>query len=153
MTYTVEVEEELKDLIQEEVTDPNKDRRGENGQFVFTEKPNNSTRSPYILISLLDNQKTQFSVGKTDSLYRHRIQVSIRVGKTNSFEVNGAERKQGYVKNFLAERIDEIVQDNQSRFRNLGEDIYSLLPDSANPNSPDNMTQTSNDYILLRRRK
>jgi len=153
MTYTVEVESELQDLLQEKITDPNKNRRSKNGQFVFTEKPDTSSRNPYILISLLDNQKTQFSVGATDSLYRHRIQVTVRVGKTNEYEINGKSRKQGYVKNYLAERIDEIVQDNQSRFRNLGEDIYSLLPDSANPNSPGNMTQVSNDLILLRRRK
>jgi len=153
MTFTVEVENELQELISEELTDPNKSRRNNNGKFVFTEKPNTSTRHPYILVSLLDNQKTGFSVGSTDRFHRHRIQVTIRVGKTNKFEVNGEKRKQGYVKNYLAERIDEIVQDNQSRFRNLGDDIYSLLPDSSNPNSPVNTVQTSNDYILRRRRK
>jgi len=153
MTFTVEVENELQELISEELTDPNKSRRNSGGEFVKTEKPGTNTKYPYILVSLLDNQKTGFSVGSTDRFHRHRIQVTIRVGKTNEFEVNGEKRKQGYVKNFLAERIDEIVQDNQSRFRNLGDDIYSLLHDSSNPNSPGSTVQTSNDYILRRRRK
>lgn len=153
MTYNVEVEEKLQEVLEDNLTDPNKDRRNKGGQFVFTDSQNVSGSYPYILITLLDNQKTGFGIGLTDSRYDARIQVTIRVGKTNKFHVNGDLREQGYVKNFLAERIDEIVQDNQDKFRGLGEDIFLMLPDSSNPNSPGNSTQVSNDYILERRRK
>lgn len=153
MTKTVEVENELEDLLNEELTDLNKDRRDRGGNIVKKRsKPMTDNEFPRIIVNLLDNQKTGLSVGKTDRFHRHRIQVSVQVGDSNEFEINGTKRGSGFVKNWLAERCDEIVQNNQSRFRDLGDDIYSLLPDSSNPTSPGNTRQTSNDYILRRRR-
>jgi len=155
MTFTVEVEKQLKQTLQRELTDPNNNRRGSDQDFVFTEKPGNYDKTPYILISLLDNQKEGFSIGKTDRFHRHRIQVAVRVGKDNKFDIDGDNEleSQGYIKNYWAERCDEIVQDNQSDFRNLGDDIYSLLPDSSNPQTTGNLTGTVNQYSLRRRRK
>ncbi len=154
MTKTVEVEQELASVLRENLTDPNNERRSNDGAWIFTGKPSNNASFPYILISQLDNQKTGFSIGSTDRFHRHRLQVSIRTGKKTEFDVDGDNEPEGsgYVRSWIAERCDEIVQDNQSRFRDLGDDIYSLLPDSSNPSSPGNTQQTSNDYILRRRR-
>lgn len=153
MTKTVEIKTELEDLLNEELTDPNNERRDRGGNIVKkNSKPITDNEFPRIIVSLLDNQKTGFSVGATDRFHRHRIQVSVQVGDSNEFKINGELRGSGYTKNWLAERCDEIVQENQSRFRNLGDDIYSVLPDSSNPASPGNTRQTSNDYILRRRR-
>lgn len=150
MTRTVEVENELQDLFQEEVDDVRRENRE---KFVYTSKPSNIKPSyPYILISLADNQKNNLTIGKTEQFQRHRIQASIRVGKNNKFYINGEKRGNGYVKNYLAESCDIAVQSNQDRFRNLGDDIYSLLPDSANPSSPGDSSTVTNDYILRRSR-
>lgn len=155
MTKTVEVEQELENLISEEITDPNQTRRKDNQQFVFTEKPNINSKYPYILISLQDPQKQNLSIGKTNQFHRHRIQVAVRVNKKNEFNINDGTnnvRGAGYTRNWLAERIDEVIQNNQSRFRNLGDDIYSILPDSGNPQTSGNTNGTVNDYILRRTR-
>jgi len=150
VTKTVEVEQALKELLQDNLQDPNPNRTG---NWVFTEKPKTTNRYPYIIISLLDAQKTGFSIGQTDREHRQRIQASVRVKQKNEYEIEGETRGAGYVKWWIAERMDEIVQDNQSKFRDLGDDIYYVLPDSSNPGSPGDTRQTSNDYILFRRRK
>lgn len=155
MTKTVEVEQELKDLLSEQITDPNQKRRTNNQQFVFSEKPNTNSKYPYILVSLQEPQKQNLSIGKTDQFHRHRIQVAVRVNKKNEFDIDDGTdktRSAGYTRNWLAERIDEIIQNNQSRFRDLGDDIYSILPDSGNPQTSGNTNGTVNDYILRRSR-
>lgn len=154
MTRTVEVVEELRDLLQEQITDPNKTRRDNGKDFVFVEEPKTNNRYPMITIYQLDSQKNPLSVGSTDRLQQVRIQVSVHVGKKNEFDVDGDDEPEDstFVKNYLAEECDIVVQDNQDRFQSLGEDIYSLLPDSGNPISPSGTNQANNDYILLRRR-
>ncbi len=152
MTKTVEVEKELQELLIEKLEDPNNERTSD---WIFTDKPDTHNQFPRLIISLLDAQKTGFSLNSTDRFHRQRVQVSVQVGDNNKFDVDGDGEIEGagYVKWWIAERCDEIVQANQDRFRDLGDDIYSLLPDSANPSSPGNTRQTSCDYILRRRRQ
>lgn len=157
MTKSVEVWEKLVDLLQENLVDPNKERRKEDQQFVFKSTDQAKSKFPRIIVKLLDNQKTGLSVGSTDRFHRKRLQVSVQVGNKNKFDIPEGDKKDElkgatYTKEWMAERCDEIVQNNQSSFRELGDDIYSLLPDSDNPASPGNTKQTSCDYILRRRR-
>ena len=150
MTKTSEIEDELQSLFQEELSDPNPNRS--NQDWVFTEKPKTTTRYPYIIISLLDVQKSGYSVGSTDREHLHRIQASIRMKENTEYVINGEDKGSGFVKWFLSEEMDSLVQNNQDRFRDLGDDIFNILPDSGNPVSPGNTKQVSNDYILYRRR-
>jgi len=152
MSYVVEVEQKLRDVLQENLTDLNRNRRGSGKDFVFTDKPDLNTKKPYLLISILDNQKSGYSLGSTDTEYLQRIQVSIRVGKTNSFEIDNTQRSSGYTKKYLSERCDEIVQDKISELQ-IDDDVFNIRPDSDNPQSPGNVTATANDYILFKRRK
>ena len=46
MTYNVEVEEKLQEVLEDNLTDPNKDRRNKGGRFVFTDSQNVSGSYP-----------------------------------------------------------------------------------------------------------
>lgn len=150
MTYTVEVRDKLAELIEENLTDPNQNR---NDLYVTTDTDQTSNRYPQIIVQLLDNQKTGFTLGNSTRFHRHRIQVTVRLKNTNKFELPIYDDVQGAgtVKSFLGERIDEIVQNNQDELL-LGEDIFTLQPDSSNPTTPSGTKQVNNDYILRRKR-
>jgi len=152
MTKAVEVREKLADVLQENLTDPNKNRRTRDGDFVFTDVPDTHNTFPRLIVSLLDAQKEGYGLGNFDHLNRRRIQVSIQLGKENKFDIDGDDELEtaGYTKMWLAEEIDSIVQNNQNEFRGLGDDVFQLAPDSDNPTNPEGTSQVSNDYILLK---
>lgn len=144
MTKLVEYEEELQQLIKDEVTDPNQER---NDLAVKTGK-DTGNRFPWVQINFLDNQKDSYSLGTTDHLNNQRVQVSVQVKQKSEYIINGEKKGAGYVKKFLSEEIDEVIQANQQRFENLGDDFFTLLPTNDNSVSPGNTRQTVNEYIL-----
>ena len=144
MTKIVEYEKELQELIEDKVTDPNQER---NDLAVKTGQETGN-RFPWIQINILDNQKDSFSLGTTDQLNNQRFQVSVQVKQKSEYVINGEKRSAGYTKKWLSEEIDEIVQANQQRFKDLGHDFFTLLPSNDNPVSPGNTRQTVNEYIL-----
>jgi len=150
MTYTVKVRDELRDLIKKKLSDPNLNR---NDLPVTTDTDTTQNRYPYVIVQLLDNQKTGFTFGNKTRFHRHRIQVTVRLKNTNEYEIDIYDEPQsaGTVKSYLGERIDELVQNNQQRLL-LGEDIFTLQPDSSNPQTPSGTKQVNNDYILRRKR-
>lgn len=150
MTYTVQVRDKLAELIEENLDDPNQDR---NDLYVTTDTDQTSNRYPQVIVNLLDNQKTGFTLGNSTRFHRHRIQVTVRLKNTNKYEIPIYDDLQsaGTIKSYLGERIDEIVQNNQDELL-LGEDIFTLQPDSSNPSSPGGTKQVSCDYILRRKR-
>lgn len=150
MTYTVEVRDKLAELIEENLDDPNRDR---NHLFVTTDSDQTSNRYPQVIVTLLDNQKTGFTLGDSTRFHRHRIQVTVRLKNTNEYKIPIYDERQSAetIKSYLGERIDEIVQNNQDELL-LGEDIFTLQPDSSNPQTPSGTKQVNNDYILRRKR-
>lgn len=144
MTKIVEYEEELQQLIKDKVTDPNQQR---NDLAVKTGQETGN-QFPWIQINALDNQKDSYSLGTTDQLNNQRFQVSVQVKQKSKYTINGKERGAGYVKKFLSEEIDEVIQANQDRFEDIGDDFFTLLPSNDNPVSPGNTRQTVNEYIL-----
>jgi len=153
LTKSIEVREEVKDLLQEKLRDPNKSRRNDDLDFVFTETPDQRNRYPQILVQLADSTKEGLSIGKPDRFERQRIQVSVMVNHKNEFDIDGDNENEsaGYTRDWLAQEIDSVIIQNQSRFRDLGEDIYSVLPESHNPVSPEGVKRVNLDYILRRR--
>jgi len=150
MTYTVKVRDKLVELIKDNLVDP---RTTRNDLPVETDTDKTNNRYPYIIVQLLDNQKTGFTLGNSTRFHRHRIQVTVRLKNTNKYEIPIYDEPQsaGTVKSYLGERIDEIVQNNQDQLL-LGEDIFTLQPDSSNPQTPSGTKQVNNDYILRRKR-
>jgi len=146
MTKIVEYENELQQLIKDKVTDPNTERN----ELSVKTGQETGNRFPWIQINALDNQKDSYSLGTTDQLNNQRFQVSVQVKQKAEYVINGEKKSAGYTKKFLSEEIDEVVQANQQRFENLGNDFFTLLPDSDNPVSPGNTRQTVNQYILRR---
>jgi len=149
MTKLVEYEEELQELIKDEVTDPNKER---NDLAVKTGQETGN-RFPWVQINFLDNQKDNLSIGKTDQLNNQRVQVSVQVKQKSEYIINGEKKGAGYVKKFLSEEIDKVIQDNQQRFQDFGDDFLSILPSNDNSVSPGNTRQTVNEYILKKIRE
>jgi hypothetical protein len=144
MTYLVEYEQELQEVIKDNLEDPNTERN----EIAVKTGQETGNRFPWIQINFLDNQKDSYSLGTTDQLNNQRIQVSVQVKQKAQYVIDNENKSAGYTKKYLAERIDEIVQANQQRFENLGNDFFTLLPDSDNPVSPGNTRQTVNQYIL-----
>lgn len=150
MVKTVDVVQQIRDTLDSNLEDPNKNRTTE---WVFAnEVPETHSQFPRIIVEVQDAQKNGFSIGSTQRFHRQRIQASIQVDKTNKWDVNndGIPEPSQYVKLWLAERCDKIIQDNQADFRNLGTEIHSVLPDSSNPIAPKGVNQVNNDYILRR---
>lgn len=154
MANIIDVRNEIVDLLTEELTDPNRSRRTDDRDFVFSDSNDVLNEFPRVIVYILDGQSQGLSVGQPDRFERKRLQVSIQVGNENKFDIDQDDDLEtaGDVKHYWAERIDSIIIQNQSRFRDLDQRFYSLLPDSDNPTNPDGMTQVSNDYILRRRK-
>jgi len=129
-----DVIEEMQTIFQENISDPNPDRKSSGNKFVFTIPINfDLAQYPRIHIQNISSTHSGLSVGSTERFQRHRVQVSIfqGVSRGNRMDVDGDSETEApnRVTDFIADRVIKEINDNQSRFRSLGteDNVHSVL--------------------------
>lgn len=129
-----DVIEEMQGILQQEINDPNPDRRSSSGKFVFTIPINfDLAQYPRIHIQNISSTHSDLSVGSTERFQENRVQVSVfqGVSQGNEMDVDGDNETEppNRIVDFIADRVVELINDNQSRFRSLGSEgnVFSVL--------------------------
>lgn len=127
---------ELRTFLETEIDDPNPDRDGSD-QWVYTIPINFDLASyPRIHIQTISAPHEGFSIGSTTREVDSLVQVSIfqGTGPGNKLDVDGdGENEEIHnVVDFLAERVIDLINDNQSKWKDLGDNIHYFITEEEN---------------------
>ncbi len=148
---TRQIINEARELLHEELTDPNTRRRQKTKPWIYTHQPNTSSL-PTIQIHEVDAVYNNQSIGNYSYFEDSRIQFTVRVRTNSEYDYN-ADNELETASDGLDHLIHEIrekILSNQDRFKDLDNKFKSLLPDieSNIENDPDtDAIQKSIDFI------
>lgn len=131
MARTQQVINEIRDLLHENLTDPNSERRNDDLPWVYTHQPNTS-QLPTIQISEIDGNYDTLSIGNFTQFERSRIQVTVRVRTNNEYDYDTdyeLETASDGLDYLVKEIVDTILDNHQTLEDNIGESLKSVLPD------------------------
>lgn len=145
--------EKVAEQLKEDLQDPNPERDTE--EWIQLEPVNfDLSKYPRIHVHSLDSQMEGLSVGSTERLSRFRFQISIFIGSSVKLDVDNDSKLESAVnvKNYLQDRIIQIVNDNQNVWRNTGDNIYSVLTvTSQTVDTRNNVVQQNLECEILHR--
>jgi len=138
--------ESLQEYIVNNIDDPNPSRSNsghpETGGWVFNTEPQFDLNVyPRIHINTVNDQFETFEIGRDNDSGKirvennGRIQITIVTSTEKSYYLDidgdGENERPERVLDFLKSEIVDAIKNNQDRWRDLGDDSLSLLPESA----------------------
>lgn len=131
---TFDVIDSLQSLLEDNLTDPNPDRRNNDTRWIYT-IPINFDLAEFPRIHIQDVSSTHegLSIGSTERWIESRIQVSIfmGVGDGNKMDIDGDGEKERprEILDDIAEEVVDQINDNQSRWRDIGteDNVFNVL--------------------------
>lgn len=131
----IDVIESLQDYLDENIKDPNAQRRGKSGSRWIYTIPFSYDIATYPRIHIHDVASTHegLSIGSTQRWMENRFQVSIfcGVGEGHKLDIDGDDEKERpvIVVDYLADQVIEAINDNQDRWTSLGTEnnIHNVL--------------------------
>lgn len=136
---TGDVITEIVDVLQENLEDPVTSRANQGKTWIYDFFPSDKSM-PHIGLHPVAKTYQRKSIGQPDSRELSDIQVTIRSRKNKVFDVDDDGNKEPAYKvnSYLERKVKNLIQDNQSRFRNM-ECVTHVLPnDSTTLNQPQN---------------
>lgn len=124
---------ELRDLLHDQITDPNEHRRRGGYPFVYTHYPNTSDMPTIQLINISGNYE-KVGVGNLVFFRNPRIQATVRLRPNAKYDFDADKELETASDglDFLLKRIVEVVINNQSTLKsNLDAGFKSLIPNST----------------------
>lgn len=115
-----DIREFVRDLLDEEISDPITERSLDGKNWVYTDFPRKDANFPRIAVLLTDKNFETLSIGGAEQLKTASIQVSVLVdSSSNKFDVDGDGRAEHEeeVLSFLTQRAEDVLISNQDRFR------------------------------------
>lgn len=144
------VVDDLREVLENNIRDPNPER-GSSDRFVYTIPINFDISSyPRIHMQITDTVQNGFSLGGTERTTDTNIQISVFHGTSrgNKMDVDGDGEKErvNTVSSFITQRVIELVNDNQTRWRGLGSNVHYLK--TVNENTVQNQENSVLQRII-----
>lgn len=129
MATTQDIVLSLQDLIESSITDPNSNRTG-SGEWVYTIPIDfGPAEYPRIHILEVDNTHQPQSIGSNERYMESRIRVNIYNHVDGKFDMDndGEDERAFTVLDDLKEKIIELINKNQSRWRQIEDcHVYNM---------------------------
>jgi len=140
------VVKDAREYLQEQITDPNSDRNG-NSRFVYNIPINFDLADfPRIHIQRISGTHTGFSLGtgsrQADELIQFSVFHSTQDGYNLDVDGDGELESAEQVVDFLAQRIVELINESQGRWRGLGDNVQYFITQT------ENRVQDSQNHII-----
>lgn len=131
-----EVVDDAREYLQDKLTDPNSDRRGSQ-RFVYKIPINFDLADfPRIHVQRISGSHTGFSLGtgnrQVDELIQFSIFHSTQDGYRLDVDGDGEPESEEEVVDFLSERVIDLINESQSRWRGLGDNVQYLITQTEN---------------------
>ncbi len=125
-----------REYLQTEITDPNSDRNGST-RFVYTIPINFDLADfPRIHVQRLSGTHAGFSLGTANRQVNELVQFSIfhstQDGYNLDIDGDGELESAEQVVDFLSERIVDLINESQSRWRGLGDNVQYFITQNEN---------------------
>jgi hypothetical protein len=125
-----------REYLQTEITDPNSDRNGST-RFVYTIPINFDLADfPRIHVQRLSGAHAGFSLGTANRQVNELVQFSIfhstQDGYNLDIDGDGELESAEQVVDFLSERIVDLINESQSRWRGLGDNVQYFITQNEN---------------------
>lgn len=136
MTRPQTVIDDARQYLQDEIEDPNPDRNG-TPRFVYTIPINHDLAVyPRIHIQRISGTHNGFSLGTGNRQADELIQFSIFHSTQDGYnlDIDGDDELESaeQVIDFLSERIVDLINESQSRWRGLGDNIQYFITQTEN---------------------
>lgn len=130
------VVDDVREYLQDQISDPNKDRRG-NQKFVYKIPINFDLADfPRIHVQRLSASQTGFSLGTGSRQADELIQISIFHSTQDGYklDIDGDDEleTQEQVVDFLSQRVIDLVNESQDRWQGLGNNVQYLITQNEN---------------------
>jgi hypothetical protein len=130
------VVDDLRGYLQDQISDPNSDRRGSQ-RFVYKIPINFDLADfPRIHIQRLSATQTGFSLSSGQRQVDELIQISIFHSTQDGYRLDvdgdGEPESQEQVVDFLSERVIDLVNQSQDRWQGLGGNVQYLITQTEN---------------------
>ena len=128
--------EEIQTVLNNSIKDPNSDRNG-SPQWIYTIPVNFDIADyPRIHLQIVDSTHTGFSLGSGTRLDDTLIQISIFHSTDRSYRLDvdgdGETENVNNVIDFLADKVIQTVNDNQTKWRSKGDNVHYVLTSNEN---------------------
>lgn len=112
---------ELRDVLDENLNDPIEERALDGKNWIYEDFPRLDSTLPRIGIGVVDVEYTSLALGTPKRVKNATLQVAILVdSRRNKFDVDGdgETEVEEQVLNYIAQRVEEEIVNNQPYFRN-----------------------------------
>lgn len=160
MATTQQVISQVQTVLENSIDDPNNDRSSRSNHPWIKTIPIEFgiAEYPRIHIENVSAVHEGLSVGSTERFVENRFQISVfhSVEQGYRLDVDGDDEleSQNRVADYLAKKVVENVNDNQSSFRSLDQNIYSVLSvdEQRIQDEQNNVIQHTIDFLIKMRR-
>ncbi len=147
MKIIQQVANQIRQLLLDNLIDPNRRRVERGNNWIFTDFPRADATMPRIGIIFVDGSMERLAIGSPNQLQRGRLQVSIFLNKKGQYYINDELEKSEYVLDYLANEIIKLVYNNQSSLRD--ENVLHVLPINESFTEKDGIIQRNLDLEIL----
>jgi len=147
----------VQELLEQELEDPNKERSGSSNWIYKIPINFGPAQYPRIHIRQGNNSHNSLSIGSTQRFMESRIRINVFNSVNGKFDVDddGEKERSQYVLDYYKEKIIDLINDNQNRWRNVEDcHVWSVLTVSDEPfNTSKNSVVAHRVDAVIRRRK
>lgn len=137
MAIAQDIIDEMRNILDNNISDPNSRR---SGNWIYTDFPRFSSTKPRIGIVEIDSTYDPLAIGTATPLQRPLIQVTVMCEIGNKFDVDddGEAEKTERVLDYLASRVEEVISNNQQTIRNnVGTAVRNVIIQNRTPVTED----------------
>lgn len=141
MTRTQQVIDEITEIARQNISDPVTARANKGDSWIYSHFPKYGSDAdlPRIGFHKISSSHPQVTLGSTAARTEADIQASIMVrrGKKYDFDGDGETEEEENLSDYLHDKVIEVVKNNQSQIKDLGEDVSYVVPVTSDTVKPE----------------